>query len=223
MKRSTLLFVLAVLWSPLLCAQSPAPVQKDAIAESASAPDANLRGFTFGIDPLVAGTLTSDGITGGRSVNGLGIALRFGWGFSDRWTLLMDVAVTDLVVADTAGYFLSHGDLMMRWTPFTKRAPGGVWAPFIQGGLGFRDVSAEDASPTNTKIYMFEGEVLTLGAGVAYFVSPTLSISTAAMWSTGDFNDERVGMVTTHGRGVPGTSARIGVGVNWHKGRAAVR
>jgi hypothetical protein len=211
--------VLAVAWSPLLCAQAPAPVLKDASPAKADAPTANLRGFTIGIDPLVAGTLTSDGITGGRSVNGMGLTLRFGWGFSDRWTLLMDVAVTELAVADTAGYFLSHGDVMMRWTPFTKTAPGGVWAPFLQGGLGFRDVTAEDASPTNTAIYMFEGEVLTLGGGVAYFVSPEISISAAAMWSTGDFNDERIGMVTTHGRGVPGTSARIGVGVNWHKGR----
>jgi hypothetical protein len=223
MRRSTLFLVLAVAWSPLLCAQAPAPVQKDAIATKAAAPDANLRGFTMGIDPLVAAGLTSDGITGGRSVNGLGLALRFGWGFSERWTLLMDVAVTDLVVADTAGYFLSNGDVMMRWTPFTKVTPRGVWAPFVQGGFGFRDVTAEGASPSNTAIYMFEGEVLTLGAGVAYFVSPSISISTAAMWSTGDFNDERIGMVTTHGRGVPGTSARIGVGVNWHKGRVAVR
>jgi hypothetical protein len=223
MRRSTMFLVLAVAWSPLLCAQAPAPAQQDAIAAKAAAPAANLRGFTMGIDPLVGAALTSDGITGGRSVNGLGLALRFGWGFSERWALLMDVAVTDLVVADSAGYFLSHGDVLLRWTPFTKAAPGGVWAPFLQGGFGFRDVTAEKASPTNTTIYMFEGEVLTLGAGVAYFVSPGISISTAFMWSTGDFNDERIGMVTTHGRGVPGTSARIGVGVNWHKGRAAVR
>lgn len=223
MRRSTIFLVLAVLWSPLLCAQAPTPAQKDAIATKTAAPDANLRGFTMGIDPLVGAALTSNGITGGRSVNGLGLALRFGWGFSNRWSLLMDVAVTDLVVADTAGYFLSHGDVMMRWTPFTRKTASGVWAPFLQGGMGFRDVTAEDASPTNTAIYIFEGEVLTLGAGVAYFVSPGLSISTVFMWSTGDFNDERVGMVTTHGRGVAGTSARIGVGVNWHKGRATPR
>jgi hypothetical protein len=214
-----MLLVLGVLWSPLLCAQAPPPAPPDTIPAKAANPGANLRGFTVGLDPLVAGALTSDGITGGRTVSGLGLALRFGWGFSNRWTLLMDVAVTDLIVADTAGYFLSDGGLTLRFTPFTKTTRRGVWAPFVQGALGFRDVTAEGASPTNTRIYMFEGEVLTLGAGVAYFVSPKISISAGAMWSTGDFNDERVGMVTTHGRGVPGTSGRIGVGVNWHKGR----
>lgn len=205
MRRSTTLAVLAVLWSPLMCAQSTP----------------NIRGFTMGIDPVVNAALASDGITGGRRVDGLGLALRFGWGFSDRWTLLMDVAVTDLVVADTAGYFLSHGDLLMRWTPFIKETARGAWVPFVQGGLGFRDVTNEGASPTNTKLYMFEGEVLTLGAGVSYFSSPSISFSAAFLWSTGDFNDERIGMVTTHGRGVPGTSGRFGVGVNWHKGRGA--
>lgn len=225
MRRSTTMIVLAVLWSPLVCAQAPgpppAPVVKDVMPAPATPETANLRGFVIGIDPIVDAALTSDGITGGRRVDGLGLALRFGWGFSDRWTLLMDVAVTDLIVADTAGYLLSHGDVLMRFTPFTRVGRRGTWAPFLQGGLGFRDITAEDASPTNTRIYVFEGEVLTLGAGVAYFVSPQVSLSAVGMWSTGDFNDERIGMVTTHGRGVRGTSARIGVGVNLHKGRRA--
>lgn len=222
MRRSSLWLVAAVAWSPLVCAQSPPPMPhavEQTLQAKAPSDRANLRGFSVGVDPLVLGALTSDYVTSGRAVNGLGLALRFGWGFSDHWTLLMDVAVTDLAVADSASYFLSHGDILMRWTPRTIEAARGTWAPFVQAGLGFRDVSPFEASPTPERIYFLEGEVLTVGAGAAYFVSPKLSLSAVFNWSAGNFNDERIGMVSTHGRGLPGKSWRAGVGINWHKGR----
>jgi hypothetical protein len=192
-----------------------------ALAQGDAATVANLRGFHFGIDPLTYGSLASDGITGGRTVGGAGIAVRVGWGFSERLALTLDVSATTLAVADTAHYLMGHGDVLLRYTPLARRTRLGTWAPFVFIGGGLRDVTADDASPTNTAIYAFEGEVFTLGAGTSVYVRRSLAILGAYYWSTGDFNDERVGNVTTHNRGVAGRSSRIALGLTWHRGRRA--
>lgn len=179
----------------------------------------NRRGLHIGIDPGTYATLTSDGITGGRSVGGFGLSLRFGWGFTDRLALTMDVGVTDLIVADTAGYLLGNGDLLLRYSLGAFTLPLGTIVPFVHGGVGLRDITAEDASPTNTKIYVFEGEALTLGGGASIYFSRELALFAALYWNSGDFNDERVGNVTTHSRGVSGVSTRVSIGLTWHRGR----
>lgn len=191
-----------------------------AIAGAQPAPETvNRRGFSMGLDPLTYAALTSDGITGGRTVGGFGLQGRFGWGFSDRVALVMEVAVSNLRVADTAAYLLDHGDVLLRVTPFARRGPGGVWAPFVHVGLGFRGVDAEDASPTGTRIYHFEGDEVTLGGGAELYVTRELSVFFGASWSMGDFTDERIGNVTFHGRKVAGESVRAAAGLTWHAGR----
>lgn len=192
----------------------------DAQPARGSAP-VNRRGLHIGLDPGTYATLTSDGITGGRTVGGFGLSLRLGWGFTERLALVMDVGVTDLVVADSAGYLLSNGDILLRYAPRAFRLPAGTLVPFVHAGVGLRDVTAEDASPTNTAIYVFEGEVLTVGAGASLYFTRELALFGALYWNSGDFNDERIGNVTTHSRGVGGVSTRVSLGLSWHKGRRA--
>ncbi len=190
-----------------------------AAAQAPDAAPANRRGFSLGLDPVTYATLASDGITDGRTVGGFGLSLRFGWGFTDRLSMAMDVGVTDLIVADTAGYLLGNGDLLLRYSVGAFALPLGTMVPFVHVGVGLRDITAEDASPTNTAIYSFAGEALTLGGGASLFLSRELALFAALYWNTGNFNDERIGNVTTHSRGVSGVSTRVSIGLTWHKGR----
>lgn len=177
------------------------------------------RGVIFGLDPILYSSLNSDAVTGGRSVGGLGLAMRFGWGISDTWSVVLDVAVVDLDVADTAKYVFAHGDLLLRATPVVWDSPLGPLVPVLQAGWSLRDVTAEDASPTNTAIYVFEGSALTLGAGAELYLNPKLALWFAGYWTTGEFDDERIGNITTHSRNEPGTSMRVGLGLTYHGGR----
>ncbi len=174
------------------------------------------RGVVLGFDPLVYASMSSDAITGGRDVAGTGLALRFGWGFSEYWSLVMDVAVTDLEVADTAAYLLTHGDVMLRLTPVAWETRVGYLLPVLQAGWSLRDVSAEGESPTGTGIYTFEGNALTLGLGAELYLTRSIAIWLGAYWTSGEFDDERVGNITTHNRNAPATSVRFGTGLTLH-------
>jgi hypothetical protein len=180
----------------------------------------NIRGLHIGIDPLVYATLSSDYVTGGRTVGGLGLQIRGGWSFTEKLSLVMDVSVSNLAVADTAKYLLSSGDVMLRYTPVTFVYRRRTVAPYVGMGVGLRDISAEGRSPTASNLYELAGEALAVSAGVSVYVSPDLSVFVAYHAGFGDFNDERSGNVTTHRRQQAGESHRIALGLTWHKGRA---
>ena len=202
-----------VIW-PLVAQDSAAPIPSAPVRINPVR-----RGFQFGFDRLTYGALTSDAITGGRLVGGFGLGIRFGWGFNEQLALVMDASMTNLAVADTAKYSLNHGDFLLRWTPQLFPVGRGALAPFLHLGLGFRDVDAEAPSSTHAETYVFQGEVLTLGAGTNYYISNRLALFGAFYWSAGDFNDERTGNVTTHNRGEPGRSARTQLGATFFTGR----
>ncbi len=194
-----------------LAAQAPA-------ADSAALRAPIIKGFFLGFDGAGA-SLQSDYITGSGSKGGGGFGLRFGWGLSESVTLAMDVAATRLAVADTADYYMGHGDVLLRYHPLRWSRGRVVWVPFVHAGAGFRDVTAEDVSPTNSRIYGFEGGVFTFGGGTYVFLDPRASLFAALYHSRGDFDDERIGNVTTHSRNEPGVSTRLVLGINWHMGR----
>lgn len=188
-------------------------------APAQSAPSANLTGLIIGLDPIVYSSLTSDYITGGQARGGGGIALRFGWGFRPKIALIMDVPVTLIPLGDSSEYFLSHGDVLLQFAFPERRLARSVLVPFAQLGLGFREVSSSIYTPAGTLVYSIEGEVFTAGAGLLWFVRRNFAIAGSASYSTGDFNDERLGSTTVHNRGVPGRSWRVQMGVEWRKGR----
>lgn len=180
---------------------------------------ANRSGFFIGFDPIVYASLRSDELTGGAARGGTGVSLRFGWGFSDRLAILMDVPVTDLPVADSADYLLSTGDvaLQYRFAPFDVGTR--ALLPFVQLGFGIRTLDATRYGAGGPQIYSLAGEVLTLGLGTAYYFTPSIAATLQGWWSTGEFNDERIGNTTTHNRGIAATSTRIQAGLEWHRGR----
>jgi len=185
----------------------------------ASAPAANRRGFFIGFDPVAYASLNSDVITAGRSKGGTGVALRFGWGFSDRIALMMDVPVTDLVISDTADFLMSHGDVALMYLPTTLRLAGRALVPFIQVGGGFRSLESTYYGGPKPQLYSLDGEVFSVGAGARYYVERRWAITLQGWWSSGDFNDERIGNTTTHNRHIAATSMRVQDGLEWHRGR----
>jgi len=203
--------VIITLAALLTCAANTAAGQD-------SQPPANVRGLHLGIDPLVYATLKSDYATGGRTVGGMGLQLRAGWGFTERLSLAFDVSVSDLAVADSAKYLLANADLLLRYTPTTVVVAGRTVAPYVGIGVNLRDIGADGRSPTGTDIYELAGEVLALSAGASVYLKPELSIFVAYHAGLGDFNDERIANTTTHNRRLYGESHRIALGVTWHKG-----
>ncbi len=185
----------------------------------AQAPAANQRGFFIGFDPLAYAALSGDAVTGGRSIGGTGVSLRFGWGFSERWAFVMDVPVTDLPLADSADYLLSHGDLALQYRLRPLRAGRRALVAHLQAGVSLRSVDATLYGGGGPAIYSLAGEALSLGGGVAYYVLPSVATTLNAWWTSGAFNDERIGNTTTHNRGLQATSYRVQAGVEWHAGR----
>lgn len=198
----------------LTCAATASPLRGQDAESSA-----NLRGLHIGVDPLVYATLSSDYVTGGRTVGGMGLQLRFGWGFTERLSFALDVSVTKLAVADSAQYLLGNGDLLLRYAPGTFRLASRTVVPYIAAGYGLRDISADGQSPTASRIYDLAGEVLAVSAGASVYVRPNLSVFIAYHGGFGEFNDERSGNTTTHNRGLRGESHRASVGMTWHQGR----
>lgn len=186
---------------------------------SARAQESSLRGFFIGLDPAVYGMLSSEYVTGERTVGGFGFQLRAGWGFTEKLALSLDVAVTSLWVADTAEYLLGNGDILLRYTPFTFDVQGTRVVPYLVGGVGLRDITVEGPSPTGQRPYVLEGEVAAVGAGVYIFLTPRLSATLSYHGGFGDFTDERSGQVTTHNRGKSGESHRVAFGITLHPGR----
>lgn len=209
--RRTLLAALALSLAPMALA-----AQGDSAATRAPA---NRTGFFIGFDPIVYASLSSDVITAGRAKGGTGVALRFGWGFTERLALVMDVPVTDLVVSDSVDYLLSHGDIALMYFPTAVTLWRRPLVPFVQVGGGFRDIESTLYTGGPPQMYAFAGEVFSVGAGVRYYVERRWAITLQGWWSSGDFNDERIGNTTTHNRHVAATSTRVQAGVEWHRGR----
>lgn len=196
-------------------AQAPAP-----IPPYNPPPQLAIReGFFIGFDPVAYAWIAGDSVTAGDSRGGSGLSLRFGWGFSDRWALVMDVPVTDVRVPGGGKYLMSHGDIMLRFTPAVWPVGRMAVVPFAQAGGGIRDLDATLYTGGAPQMYALAGEVFTVGAGVAWYVRPEFAASLAAHWSSGEFNDERIGNVTTHNRGLTAESYRVQAGIEWHRGR----
>lgn len=215
--RVRLLATLVRFLVPMLIATE---VVAQAAAQAATPPPAaNRTGFFLGFDPIAYASLTSDVLTGGRSVAGTGVSLRFGWGFSERWALVMDVPVTDLVISDTADFLMSHGDVAVMYLPRGMTLWGRRLVPFLQAGAGFRALESTYYGSGGPQLYSLEGEVFSAGAGLRLYVERSWAIAVQGWWSSGEFNDERIGNTTTHNRNLAATSLRVQGGLEWHRGR----
>ena len=209
----------------LLALAVPAAVlaQGASTARPSAPRGANREGFYLGLDPVTYLWLRSDHVAVDRTVGGAGLTIRVGWNFTDRWALLLDVPVADLRVSSQADYLLSHGDIALRATPVALRLFDRPFLPFAEVGGGFVDVSSTyypgGAAPP--QLYDLAGENFSVGAGALWYAAPSVAISIAGWWSTGTFNDERIGNTTAHNQGIGMTSYRVQAGVEWHAARRA--
>ncbi len=188
-----------------------------AVLPRAPLAQANRSGFFVGFDPIAYAALHGDSIVDGRTQGGTGIALRFGWGFGEQWAIVMDVPVTDIAVSDTMDVMLSHGDVLLLWSPRAFMVSGRTLLPYLQAGVGFRSLDGRLYIGSTPHIYALEGEVFSIGAGARLYVAPAFALTLQAMWSDGHFNDERLSETTTHGRGLRASSYRVQSGIEWHR------
>lgn len=175
-------------------------------------------GLFFGVDPITYASVNSEYLTNGRSEGGFGLALRFGWAVSPRVAMLLEVPVARVSLGDTAEYYLSHGDIALRFAPWAAAQPRAV-QPFVQVGAGFREVSSTFYQGGRPAPYALSGENFSIGGGLTWRVTPRLDIAMSAAWSSGVFNDERRADTTVHNRGIRATSARAQLGLDWYRRR----
>ena len=91
------------------------------------------------------------------------------------------------------------------------------WIPFIEAAIGTRAVRLEDASVEGDSVgeLNFSGGALSIGGGVAFFVSETLAIETLVKFSGGTFEQIDVGNVSVNDLDIEANSSRFKIGLAW--------
>jgi hypothetical protein len=123
------------------------------------------------------------------------------------------------LTSDDEDYLMSHGDIALMYFPRAFALGKRPLLPFVQVGGGFRSLESTFRGGGAPQIYALEGEVFSVGAGLRYHVERRWAITLQGWWSSGEFNDERVGNTTTHNRNISATSTRVQAGLEWHRGR----
>lgn len=155
----------------------------------------------------------------GEDSNGAaGGGLSVGYGFNRNFMLFAQLdgaQFDDQVSGDVQGdWRLGHVDLGVRYHfASTLRR----WVPYAQAAFTFRAVTVED--PTVDGVQRNEVELsgggLTLGGGLAVYLSEAFSLDAQLLFTGGEFTTLRVDNVSASGFDVDATSGRFNLGVAW--------
>lgn len=152
---------------------------------------------------------------------GSGGTLQLGYGFTPRFTALLDVSGVVLDGDDGEGEVtLAQAFLMGR---FNFGSASSAWRPFLDVGLGVRGLGQDDAQfcdPTcSTHDVAFSGGAFAFGGGLSFYATRRLAVTGALHWGMGEFSDVTVDNVTVSGFESDATTGRLNIGVSWFPGR----
>jgi Outer membrane protein beta-barrel domain len=194
-----------------------APVALGAAMPSpADAQASTTRGWNLGFQ-LQGSSLT---VEGEELETGGGAGLGVGYGFNRSWTLFLDldgavvrgVSVPD--VPDVSGdWTMGHADLGIRYYFASSLRR---WIPWVEAALGGRAVAIEDVMVDGEEVDVaLRGSTLSLGAGIGFYLTETLSLDFGARFTGGRFTERDVGDTTIRDVDLEAQSARWGFGLTW--------
>ena len=146
--------------------------------------------------------------------SGGGLGLHLGYGFSEAVSVFLRVDVASIRSEDLADdYAMAHADIGAR---FSFGQPTSQFRPFLQLALSGRAISWDTGPQGDLQA---RGGGVSAGAGLEYFVSPTLAIEGGLHLSHGDFSEGRLGdgdWVEFGNESFSATSSRLDLGISWH-------
>ena len=151
-----------------------------------------------------------------ESESGGGFSLQAGWGFTPKFTLLVDASGA-VLGDDDEEFVLVHFDLLGR---LNFANPQRAWVPYVEGGLSARvagqdDIAIVDESGTQEVDLEISGGGFTFGGGIQYHVRPSLSLGAGLRWTVGEFSEVKINNVSVDGFELDATSTRLTFGVTW--------
>ena len=162
-------------------------------------------------------SIDSDEFGEGRQ-NGGGFSAQLGWGFTSKFTLLVDASGAVMNDEKDDQFVLVHGDLLGR---FHFVNPTRAWVPFIEGGISARVAGQDDIEVVGpdeqTQIVDLElsGGGITFGGGLRYHVAPTVALGASLRFTIGEFSTVKFNNVSLDGFELDATSTRLMFGVTW--------
>jgi hypothetical protein len=171
------------------------------------------RGFTLGAHLQGASLTVEDGDPDG----GGGFGIRAGYGFNRHFTgyVELDGIVFDVENPELNGeWSMGHGDLGVRFN-FANSLRR--WVPFLEGAVGVRGVTVNDATVNGDEVgdLNFSGGSLSFGGGLSFFASEKFAIETLLKFTGGTFEQVDVGNVSVNDLDIDASSFRFKIGIAW--------
>lgn len=176
-------------------------------AQTAGDPS-NTRGLSLGLHTGGYGVAYK----GDREGSGGGLGFQIGYGFSDRFTGYLGFDAASISQGDGFEGLEAGDDYTFIFMDLGGRfhfRPDSRWVPFLDVagtvvGLGFDNMEGQETT--------FGGASLSLGAGLLYYVSPTLALEGGASFSGGSLMQREIaGSTTDVDMGVAGVRMQVGV------------
>ena len=185
-------------------------------------PRVNTSGFFLGLG-LGISSLESDDLTDGTESGG-GLALALGYGFTPRFTLLLEAAAASLDAEEGEEVALGHFDIGARYHFLMQRRRV---VPFVEVAFTGRALLQEDAIVVTDEGDSFEGDLeisgggFTVGGGVLYYLNPRWALTGTLKFTGGEFSEVKVGRVSVSGFELDASTTRLFLGANWYpRGRS---
>jgi hypothetical protein len=183
------------------------------VATPAAAQKSTTRGFNIGAHLQGASLKVEDD----DPEEGGGLGVRVGYGINRRFTTYLEVDAIqfDIPNPELEGeWAMAHIDLGLRYN-FANSLRS--WIPFLEGAVGARAVSVEDATSDGEDVgtVTFSGGSLSLGGGISFFTSEKFAIETLMKFTGGTFEQIDVGDVSVRNLDVDASSFRFKVGISW--------
>jgi opacity protein-like surface antigen len=200
----------------LACAGILLAVPAAAIAQQAATPvraktEKLMLSFALGGVSLSSDEFEDDPESGG------GFSAQLGWGFTRRFTLLVD-ASAGVLDSDDEEFVLIHFDLLGRFNFANPQRP---LVPFIEGGLTARvagqdDIVIVDEDGGSQEVDLeISGGGFTFGGGLQYHVAPSVSFGASLRFTVGEFSTVKINNVSVDGFELDANSTRLNIGVTW--------
>lgn len=173
--------------------------------------ESTTRGLSLGLDLGGAGI----SFEGGERDEGGNGGVRVGYGLNRIVTLYAAFQGSNLDIENFTGFeevTVGHVDLGVRLHIADSRRR---WVPYGDVALTPRVVSAKVIEDDEEYTARFSGASLTLGGGLAFYLSEAWALDVNLKWSGGEFNEVDLGSVAVQNLDIDSASSRITLGGTW--------